>query len=50
MKRTIELPEELADLLDNYLKYHASEELCHLLKSAIPIEPEFKDLSRLISS
>lgn len=49
MKRTIELPEELVEILDKYLKYHSSEELCRLLKSAIPLEPEFKDLSRLIS-
>ena len=49
MKRSIELPEKLAELIEEYLKERPYEELCGLLQSTLAIKPEFKDLSGLLA-
>ncbi|MCL1469148.1 hypothetical protein [Argonema antarcticum] len=50
MKRTIELPEELADLLEQYLKENSPSGLILYMRERLGIfEPEYKDLSELLA-
>jgi metal-responsive CopG/Arc/MetJ family transcriptional regulator len=47
-ERRIELPDHLAQQVDQYLKEHPGETLSHLIQEALAVKVERKDLSRLL--
>lgn len=50
MKRTLELPEELADILEVYLKENSPQALIIYMQERLGIfEPEYKDISELLA-
>ncbi|MDJ0661947.1 MAG: hypothetical protein QNJ42_21040 [Crocosphaera sp.] len=48
MKRTIYLPDELAQRLSNYLKEHPQETLSSLVQNSLETKLESKDISKLL--
>lgn len=48
MQRTINLPDELAESLDVYLREHPSESISSLIQAALTVKIIHKDNSKLL--
>jgi metal-responsive CopG/Arc/MetJ family transcriptional regulator len=47
-QETIELPDDLAERVDNYLKEHPGETLSSLIQEVLEIKVSRKDISKLL--
>lgn len=49
MKRTVYLPDELAERLNKYLRKHPDETLSSIVQSALEVKLADKDVSKLLA-
>lgn len=49
MKRTVYLPDELAERLNEYLREHPDETLSSIVQSALEVKLAHKDVSKLLA-